>query len=94
MFDFSQFMNGLISLVNNLLTIYTIVILVRVIASWVGADPYNPIIQFLARLTEPFFSAIRRRLPRALWDTGMDFSPLIAILLVQMLSLLLNSIRI
>ena len=91
MFDWRHFFGGLFGLVDSLLIMYTIVILVRVVASWLGADPYNPIIQFLARLTDPFFAAIRRRLPAALWNTGLDFSPLVAILLLQIVSILLNS---
>jgi YggT family protein len=93
-FDSGHFFGGLIGLVSGFLNIFTIVILVRVVASWVGADPYNPIIQFLSRLTDPLFSAIRQRLPRVLWDTGMDFSPFIALLGIQVVILMLGAIRI
>ncbi len=93
MFDFQQFFSGVRGLIVSLLNMYTIVLLVRVVASWVGADPYNPIIQFISRLTDPLFSAIRRRLPRMLWDTGLDFSPLIALLLIQIVIFALQSLR-
>ena len=93
MFDFQQFFSGVRGLIVSLLNMYTIVILIRVVASWVGADPYNPIIQFISRLTDPLFSAIRRRLPRMLWDTGLDFSPLITLLLIQILISALQSLR-
>lgn len=86
-------MNGVFGLIISLLNIYTIVILIRIIASWLGADPYNPIVQFLSRLTDPLFEVIRRRLPSALWSTGLDFSPLVAILVIQLVILLLESIR-
>jgi len=92
-FDFQQFFSGVRGLIVSLLNMYTIVLLVRVVASWVGADPYNPIIQFISRLTDPLFSAIRRRLPRMLWDTGLDFSPLIALLLIQIVIFALQSLR-
>ena len=93
MFNWRHFIGGLIGLALGLLNIYTIIILIRVVASWLGADPYNPIMQFLSRLTDPFFAAIRRRLPPVLWNTGLDFSPLIALLLVQIVSLLLKSFQ-
>ena len=94
MFDFAHFFNGLIGLIKTILNLYTIVILIRVVASWLGADPYNPIIQFIARMTDPVFDAVRRRLPRALWSTGLDFSPLIVLLLVQIVILFLEALRI
>ena len=94
MFNWRHFFNGLIGLALGLLNIYTIIILVRVVAGWLGADPYNPIMQFLARLTDPLFEAIRKRLPSALWSTGLDFSPLVALLLIQIISLLLKSIQV
>ena len=45
-----------------------------------GADPYNPIVRFLIQATEPFLAPIRRFIPPI---AGLDFSVLIAILLVQ-----------
>lgn len=93
MFDWGHFLNGVIGLIISLLNIYSIIILVRIIASWLGADPYNPIIQFLSRLTDPLFDVIRRRLPSALWRTGLDFSPLVTILLIQVVIHFLDSVH-
>jgi YggT family protein len=94
MFEWQYFVAGVIRLIISLLNIYSIVTIVRVVAGWLGADPYNPIMGFLARMTDPLFDAIRRRLPTAMWNTGLDFSPLIAVLLIQVLTLLLESIRV
>ncbi len=91
--DWTFFFTKLIGLVLSVLNIYTIIIIVRVIVGWLGVDPYNPFVQFLARLTDPLFAAIRRRLPSALWSSGLDFSPLVAVLAIQLVSLLLQSIR-
>ena len=93
MFQWQFFLNGVLRLLILLLKIYSIIIIVRVVASWLGADPYNAIMNFLSRITDPFFEAIRRRLPSAMWNTGLDFSPLIAVLLIQVVTLLLDSIR-
>lgn len=91
MFDAAHFFHGLIGLITGLLNVYTIVILIRVVASWIGANPYNPIIQFVSRITDPVFDMVRRRLPRSLWSTGLDFSPLIVLLLVQIAIIFLRS---
>ena len=59
-----------------LLTIYMWVIIIRALISWVNPDPWNPIVQFLDRATEPVLTPIRRFMG---WRMGIDLSPLIAI---------------
>lgn len=65
-----------------LLSIYTFVIAGAVIVSWVGADPYNPIVRFLNQMTEPVFWRIRKRLPGFFFKTGIDFTPMIVLVLL------------
>jgi len=64
-------------LLNLLIGIYTFVVAAAVIISWVNPDPHNPIVRILRQLTEPAFALARRILPRALWRTGIDFSPIL-----------------
>ena len=47
----------------------------------------------VSRMTDPLFSAIRRRLPRSLMSTGMDFSALIAALALLILTTFLNRVE-
>jgi YggT family protein len=63
--------------------LYTFVLLARVLISWIQVDPYNPVVQFLYQITEPVLQPIRQMLPATM---GMDFSPLIAMILVQLLT--------
>lgn len=74
----------LYSLVNALFTILYILILANIILSWVRPDPYHPtfgpIIRFIYAVTEPLFAPIRRFLPPM---GGLDFSPLIVLLLLR-----------
>ncbi len=70
-----------ICLFTNLLVI---AIIVRALLSWFNMDPRSPLIQALNQITEPILEPIRRIMPRL----GMiDLSPLIAILLLQFISL-------
>lgn len=69
----------LIQLLLLLLRIYDIVLLLRVLLSWFQIDPYNPIVRILYTLTEPILRPIRQILPPA---GMMDFSPLVAFLLL------------
>jgi YggT family protein len=59
-------------------------ILARVILSWIPiGNPYNPIIKFIYESTETILAPIRRIMPRG--SLPIDFSPLIAILLLTMI---------
>lgn len=74
----------IMELANGLLTIYKYILLASVIISWVNADPYNPLVSFIYRATNPLLNRIRRHMP----DTGMlDFSPLVAFVLIYVLQI-------
>lgn len=94
MFDHSYFAGGVIGIVASLIHIYMWIIIIRVLISWINPDPYNPIVQFLRGITDPALDAMRRIMPRFLWSTGLDFTPLLLILFLQVLMLLLKSIRV
>ena len=69
-------------LIMLVLDIYTWVIIAAAVISWVTPNPYNPVVRLLRRLTEPVLAPIRQLLPP--WKTfGLDFSPMIVILLIQ-----------
>lgn len=79
MFLFANLLSALAQLLGIALHIYMWVIIIRAVISWVNPDPYNPIVQFLYRATEPVLRPVRRLLPAA-W--GIDFSPLVVILAI------------
>ncbi|HBR14833.1 MAG TPA: hypothetical protein DD723_04725 [Candidatus Omnitrophica bacterium] len=53
-------------------------ILIRALISWVNPDPFNPIVQFLMRMTEPFLAPIRRFLP----SSPIDLSVVVAFFVI------------
>lgn len=70
---------GILGLVQLLFDLYIIVLLARVLLSWVQVDPRNPIVNLINQLTEPLLAPIRRLLPQ----TGAaDFSPMVALVVV------------
>jgi len=81
MFIASNFILALAQLVNILLTIAYWLILIRALLSWVNPDPFNPVVQFLQRTTDPILEPIRRLLP----PMGIDISPIIAFLAIMFL---------
>lgn len=80
MFVLSNFIIGLAKVIDIALTLYMWVIIFRALISWVNPDPYNQIVIFLYRVTEPVLGPIRRRLPMR--NLGIDISPIIVILVI------------
>ena len=71
-----------VRLIMFVLDIYTWVIIAAAVISWVTPNPSNPVVRLLRQLTEPVMAPIRQLLPP--WKTfGLDFSPLIVILVIQ-----------
>ena len=73
----------LIDLVRIAFNVMYWLIIIRVLLSWIRHDPYNPIFRFIHESTELVLGPIRRFLP--LGFMGIDFSPIIGILLMQFL---------
>lgn len=82
MFVLGNFVSAAAQLLDAALTVYTWIVIARVLISWVSPDPFNPIVQFLMRVTDPFLEKFRRLIP----PLGMiDLSPVVAILVLQAL---------
>jgi YggT family protein len=82
MFVFNNFLNAVAYVIEMVLNIYMWIIIARALISWVNPDPYNPIVSFLYRATEPVLYRIRRVMPDL---GGLDLSPLIVILIIYFL---------
>jgi len=75
----------IVELASGLLTIYKYILLASVVISWVNADPYNPIVNFIHRVTEPVLHRVRRYMP----NTGMvDLSPLVVFVLIYLVQII------
>ena len=84
MFVFSNFLVALAHILGFVFKVLYWLILIRALISWVNPDPYNPIVQFLYKTTEPILYPIRKILPSG-FRFGIDISPLIAILIIWFL---------
>ena len=84
MFVMSNVLQGLATVLDTVLWLYMWVIIARALISWVNPDPWNPIVQFLERVTEPVLAPIRRWIGRRM---GIDLSPIIAILIISFLQI-------
>lgn len=62
------------------INLYTMIVIIAALISWVSPDPYNPIVRILYGLTHPVFRQVRRFLPMALLRMPIDISPIIVLL--------------
>lgn len=81
----STFITAIASILSMVISIYTWVIIISAILSWVRPDPYNPIVQLLYRLTEPAYSVVRKVVPTIFG--GVDLAPLILLLVLKFIEL-------
>ncbi|MDF0652335.1 MAG: YggT family protein [Nitrospira sp.] len=84
MFVVGNTLLGFATVLDYALTFYTWIVIARALISWVNPDPWNPIVQFLTRATEPVLAPIRRRLG---WSMGIDLSPLVVIVVIWFLQI-------
>jgi YggT family protein len=73
MFILGNFFIALARIIDIVLSALYWLILIRAVLSWVNPDPYNAIVQFLYRVTEPILRPVRDKLP----PMGLDISPII-----------------
>lgn len=74
------------SLFTGVIEIYIWVIIITALLSFVNPDPYNPIVQFLYRITNPAYSFVRGLIKTNF--NGLDLAPLIIIIALQVVVIL------
>jgi YggT family protein len=76
--------------VAALFLVYIILILIRVLISWIPRMPYNPalraVLDFVSQTTDPYLNLFRRILPPiGSGGLGLDLSPMIGIIVLYIL---------
>ena len=90
---------ALVDIVNLLLTVLTWIIIIQVILSWLVAfnvlntssQGLRTFVGALGRITDPLYRPVRRIMPDF---GGIDFSPLVVLLLIQILRMLLSGVAV
>jgi len=72
----------------RLIQIYNYLILGRVLMSWIVRDPDNKFYHFLYSITEPVLGRIRNIMP----SMGLDFSPIIAYFILNLVARMLSAL--
>ena len=73
----------IIFLLDTVFSFYILAVLIRFLLQWVGGDFYNPISQFLVKITHPILRVLRRYIPAI---GKVDTSSVVLLLVLQMIS--------
>jgi YggT family protein len=76
----SNFLTAIAKVLDIVLSIFMWIVIARAVLSWVSPDPYNPIVRFIHKVTEPVLYQIRKRIPVNFG--GIDLSPIIVFLAI------------
>jgi len=85
-----EVVQGLGGIFIGLINIYIWVLIITALLSFVNPDPFNPIVQFLYRITNPAYAALRRFIRTDF--NGLDLAPLIIIIGLQVVIVILRSL--
>ena len=81
MFVLGNFIQALAQVLSYVTEALSWLIIIRALLSWVNPDPYNPIVQFIEKVTEPILFPLRQLIP--VYKIGIDISPIIAWLILH-----------
>ena len=75
-------------LFSGIIEVYIWVIIVAALLSFVNPDPYNPVVQFLYRITNPAYAFVRKFIRTNF--NGLDLAPLVIIIGLQVVVILME----
>ncbi len=81
---FETLLFSMLYIIQTVIQIYTWIIVITALLSWVNPDPYNPIVQILYKLSAPAYALVRK-IPTRIGS--IDLAPLIIILALQLISI-------
>ena len=87
----NQVLIELLGLFNALIGIYMWIVIIAALLSFVKPDPFNPIVQFLYRMTNPAYAMVRRFIPTIF--NGIDLAPLVIIIALQIIQIFVRAIQ-
>jgi len=75
-------------ILTGVINVYIWVLIIAALLSFVNPDPYNPIVQFLHRVTQPAYRFVRKFMRTDF--NGLDVAPLVLIIGLQVVIVLLS----
>lgn len=85
-----EIVQGVGSIAIGIINVYIWVVIIAALLSFVNPDPFNPIVQFLYRVTNPAYALVRRYIKTNF--NGLDLAPLVIVIGLQIVIVLLSSL--
>ena len=85
-----EIVQGIGGIFISLINVYIWVLIIAALLSFVNPDPYNPIVQFLDRVTTPAYRFVRKFMRTDF--NGLDLAPLVLIIGLQVVIVILSSL--
>jgi len=82
----SNFLVATGSLLKTVTGLYMLVVIASAVITWFPVHPWHPAVKLLRGLTDPVYERVRKVMPQALWNTGIDFTPFLIILVLWFLN--------
>lgn len=89
--DNAYYSASAVFLIQSVFGLYILAVLLRLMLQWLRADFYNPISQFIVKITNPPLKPLRRMIPG--WG-GIDVASVMLLIVLQMLELYLYHLAI
>ncbi|HEV2105712.1 MAG TPA: YggT family protein [Candidatus Eisenbacteria bacterium] len=81
MFVLGNLLEAVAAILDWGLAALALIVIVHALLSWVRPDPSNPIVRFIAVISDAVCDPIRRLIPTVIG--GLDLAPLVALLVIQ-----------
>ncbi len=73
---------ALFEVLNVLIRIYSLILILAILSSWIGADQFSAVVQIVRAMTDPYLMIFRRLFPWARIDF-IDLSPIFAFIVLS-----------
>ena len=87
-----NFILGIATILDRVINIFYILLIIRVVISWVQVDRTNQLVILLEKITDPVLDLIRRYIPglqQQARNIGFDFTPIVAFLILYFIDIFL-----
>ncbi len=85
-----EIVQGVGGILVSLISVYIWILIIAALLSFVNPDPYNPVVMFLHRITNPVYVFLRKFIRTDF--NNLDLAPLILIIGLQVLIVVLSSL--
>ncbi|MDF1879375.1 YggT family protein [Sulfurimonas sp. SAG-AH-194-C20] len=85
-----EIVQGVGGILISLISVYIWILIISALLSFVNPDQYNPIVQFLHRITNPAYQFVRKFIRTDF--NNLDLAPLVLIVVLQITIVVLGSL--